>query len=192
MLRTWPTLLDRGHVSVGVYVARAAAVSQFTDRILAIRVFRLLVRAGFIVTRMAAGTVRLESRVSPRNNFGIGLVTLGTEQVAAVIQRFERCRSMAELIRQPGSRVVAAVAFDSRNEVSGVFTGRGCAVMAGRTGAQYLAMVNIQHRRPCCGHVTGFAHIGGQGVLRVLAGGDYAVVATNAIARDIGVIVIRR
>ena len=99
MLRTWPILLNRRHVSVGVYMTRAAAVSQFTDRIRAIRVFRLLVRAGLVVTGMTAGTVRLECRISPRNNFGVGLMTGGAEQITAMIQRFERCGPVTEFVR---------------------------------------------------------------------------------------------
>ena len=99
MLRTWPILLDRSQVGVGVYVARAAAVSQLTDRILAIRVFRLLVRAGLIVTRMTAGTVRLERRISPRNDLGVGPMTGGARQVAAMIQRLKRRRSVTEFVR---------------------------------------------------------------------------------------------
>ena len=85
---------------------------------------------------------------------------------------------------------MAAVALHRRTEVTGIFARRVYAVMAGRAGAKYLGMINIEYGRPCRGRVTVFAHIGSQGMLRVLASRDRAVVATETIARDVGVVVV--
>lgn len=53
-------------------------------------------------------------------------------------------------------------------------------------------MIDSRHRRPNCNAVTVFANVCRQYVLRVLAGGNRAVVAAHAIADDIRMIEIRR
>ena len=87
---------------------------------------------------------------------------------------------------------MAAVALHRCTEVTGILARRVHAVMAGRAGAKYLGMINIEYGRPCRGRVTVFAHIRRQGMLRVLGSRNSAVVATETVTRDIGVIVIRR
>ena len=42
------------------------------------------------VIRMTTGTIRLERRISPVDDFRIGLMACGTLQIAAVVQRFVR------------------------------------------------------------------------------------------------------
>jgi len=56
------------------------------------------------------------------------------------------------------------------------FTPGDAAVMAGRTVAQYLVVIDAFERRPGAGAVTGFAVIGGQRMGRGFTGRRGAVV----------------
>ena len=93
---------------------------------------------------------------------------------------------------QPGICHVADVALLVGNEVSIVLTCRRIAVMAGRTGTQHLRMVDYRYGRPGRRGVAVLTHICRRHVCRVFAGRVGAVVAADAVARDIHVIEIRR
>lgn len=97
-------------------VTRPGAVAIFTDCLIA--AIRTLMFIGPVVPGMATSTVRLERRILPRNGLGVRLVTLGTLQVAAMIQWLIGQRRMTELVRCKRVGVVALVAFLLRYEVT--------------------------------------------------------------------------
>ena len=99
MLRARPVLLNRGQAAVCVHMTCAAAIPQLADRIADIGVFVFLVWAGLVVTRVAAGTIRLECRVSPCYDFSVRLVAIRTLLRAAMIQRLVRRSRVAEIVR---------------------------------------------------------------------------------------------
>ena len=66
------------------------------------------------------------------------------------------------------------------------------AVMTGAAGAQYLGVVDRENRRPHIAAVTVFANIARLYVRGALARGFGAVVAAEAVARDVDMIEIRR
>ena len=99
MFRARSALLNRGQAAICVHMACAAAISQFADRIADIGILVFLVWAGLVVTGVAAGTIRLECRVSPCYDFSVRLVTIRTLRRAAMIQRLVRCSRVAEIVR---------------------------------------------------------------------------------------------
>ena len=94
--------------------------------------------------------------------------------------------------RQPGNRRMAVVAGIAAGDVGRVFTGRRDAIMAGATGAQYLGVIDGKRRYKHIGAVAILADIGRLYVCRGLAGGVGAVVAVDAVARDVDVIEVGR
>ena len=86
---------------------------------------------------------------------------------------------------------MAEVAFYSGNKVARVLADRGCAVVARRTGAEHLCVVNVEHRRPNCRRVTVFTNVGRKSVLWILASRDSAVVTADAVTRYVRMIVGR-
>lgn len=173
-------------------MACARTVSEFADRILGVRVFDLLVRTLFVISRVAATAVRLEGGVLPGNDFGIVLMAVGAGQVAAMVKWFERRRHVTEVVGQESISVVAAIAFHSRNKVTRVLADCGRAVVAGGTGAKHLSVVYICYRYPRRRHMAVFADFRCQRVLWILARRNRAVVTTDTIASDVRVIEIRR
>ena len=69
-------------------MASTGAVPQFARRVLDVRVFALLVWPRLVVARMTTRTVGLECRILPGDELGVGLVTPGALQVAAMILWF--------------------------------------------------------------------------------------------------------
>lgn len=137
---------DRREGGVGVLMAGASAVRYLTDGIFDFRrrdsvLDDLLVRLQLVVARVAARTVRLKCSEPPGNDFRVGLVTIGTRQVAAVIERFVgQCR-VSEVRRDPRVGVVAQAAFLCRQKVPRILSGRGNTIVTGQTGPQNLIMI---------------------------------------------------
>lgn len=112
-------------------------------------------------------------------------------QVAAMVLRFVGQPSVTEIGREPGTGAVAQTAILSGVEVPWILTCRCCAVMAGRAGTQYLSVIDQNHGRPHGWTVTVFADVGRRRVSRTFTGGVGAIVAADAVPRDIRVIKVR-
>ena len=192
VFRARPVLLDRRHITVCVNVTGTGTVPEFAYRIGDIRIFVLLVRARLVVARVTAGTIRFECRILPNNDFRVTLVALGALQLASMILRLVRQGGMTIVRGLPRVGVVAGVALQRSVEVIRVLADRCYAIVAGRTGAEYLRMIDGQlWRKHICG-VAVFTHIGRQNMCRVFADCIRAVVAAKTVACDVYVIKIRR
>lgn len=66
-------------------------------------------------------------------------------------------------------------------------SGRINAVVAGHAVANYVHMVEVC-RHPCVGRVAVIAVVAAGDMVDVLAFGDYAIVATDTVAENLGVI----
>lgn len=84
---------------------------------------------------------------------------------------------------------MAGVAFNGSYKVAIVLASRDRTVVAGRTGAEHLSVINGKHRCPDCRCMTVLTHVRGQRMLWVLAGRNCAVVTTDAIAHNIRVVI---
>lgn len=145
-------------MEAALLVTGTCTVAVLADRLVA--AIARLVFAGTIVAGMAARTVRLERRILPGNDLGVLLMTVCASQVAAMIQWFKRRRSVTELVRCKRNGVVAAVAFLSRAKMAVILAECNDAVVAGRTGAQNLRVIDRKHRRPYSRCMTVFAYVG--------------------------------
>ena len=85
---------------------------------------------------------------------------------------------------QPGRHVVAGVA----DPGSGHMVRRIIRVVTGFAGANDMIVIHFSHRGKASGIVAGPANIAGINVIRCLAGGDSAVMATLTNSDDLGVI----
>jgi len=85
--------------------------------------------------------------------------------------------------------VVAGIA---TGDMSRVFASRNGAVMAGAAGAYHLRMIDGKRGRKHVGGMAVFANVGGLYVCRGLAGGVGAVMAVDAVTRDVNVIEVGR
>jgi hypothetical protein len=150
MFRSRAILLDRCEIGIGIHVAGTGAVAKLTSGILNIRVLRFFVRAGFVITRVATGTVRLECRELPVNNLGVALVTFCASQIIPVILRLVRQARMAIVNWRPGIRVVTQTAILRRIEMPRVLSRRKRTVVARRAGPKHLVVVHVRH---WCPHV---------------------------------------
>ena len=91
----------------------------------------VLIYSRAIVVEVTACTIRLIRRRRPLHDFRVRHVALGTGQVAGVIQRLVDQACVHRVVRNPGVRVVTYIAFLSRDEVAGVFSGSGVSVVTG-------------------------------------------------------------
>ncbi len=137
---------DRREGGVGVLMAGASAVRYLTDGIFDFRrrdsvLDDLLVRLRLVVARVAAGTGRLKCRELPGNEFRVGLVAIGTRQVAAVILRLVGQHRVSEVRWRPCIGVVARIAFLCRQKMTRILAGRGITIVTGQTGPQNLIMI---------------------------------------------------
>ena len=107
-----------------------------------------------------------------------------TDAIARDIGVIERCRNPAV----GRMTIVASVA--ARN-VRRILAQRDGAVMAGRTGTDYVCVIHPIGRRKKYGVMAILAKIIGQNVIDILANGIRSVVTAEAIAREIGVIDVR-
>jgi len=172
-------------------MAGAATIAELAGRISSIGILMLFVRSRFVIACVTAGAVRLKGGELPVYDFGIVLMTSGTQKVAAVILRLIRQAGMAVICRRPGNRAVAQAAVLRRIEVTRVLTGRDRAVVAGRTGSKYLIVVHRGDRLPDSRVVAVFANIGRLHVQRAFTGSFGAVVAAEAVVHDVDVVKIR-
>lgn len=171
-------------------MARARAITILTDSFVATISGFMLVWP--VVACMAARTVRLESGVLPGNQIGILRMTFGTLQVALMILRLVCQRRVPIIGWRPRVRDVADVTLNTGVEVTGILTRCRHSVVTGRAGPQYLAVVNGENGREHIRRMAVFTYVGRLYVCRVLARSVRAVMAAEAVARNIHVIEIRR
>ena len=95
---------------------------------------------------------------------------------------------MVERRRYPAIGRVAVVTGVATREMPGMLAGGYGAVVAGRAGTEHLRVVYTIGRRPLHRGMTVFAHVARRHVRRPLAGRVNAIVATEAITRDIRMI----
>jgi len=152
----------------------------------------VFVYAGLVVTGVAARACGLVARRRPVDRFRIVLMALGAKEVAAVILRFIRESRVPVVGRNPRIRAVAQTAVLYGIEVAGVLPGGQRAVVAGRTGAENLVVIDRRHWCPGRCAVAILANIGRLDVGRSLANGICTVVATKAIIHDVDVVKVGR
>ena len=99
---------------------------------------------------------------------------------------------MVEIGRYPGHCCMTVIAVIAAGDMSRMFTGRDQAVMARRTDSKYLCVIYRVGRCPENIVVAVLANIGCVYMRWVLTGGTCAVMTIDAVARDVGMIEIRR
>lgn len=171
-------------------MTRTRAVTQLAHCVLGVAVF--FVWPGFVVVRMATGTIRLKGRTPPIDDLGVRLVALRAPQVTPVILRLVWQRDVAVVRWRPCVRDVAGVAFLRGVEVTRVLSRRRSAIVTGCTRAKHLRVIDRHHGREHVRRMAVFTDIGRQWVRGVLAGRIRAVVATDTVSRNVYVIEIRR
>ena len=119
-------------------------------------------------------------------------MAVGARQVAAMVLGFVGQRHMTIVRRCPRAGDVAGIAFLDGTEVIRVWAGRFNTIVTGRTGTQYLVVIDGDYRCPGRAAVTIFTNTRRLYVLRSLSGRNRAIVAAYAIARGICVIEVRR
>jgi hypothetical protein len=87
---------------------------------------------------------------------------------------------------------MAVIAVVTAGDVSRVLAGRRDTVMAGAAGTHHLCVIHGSHWRKHIGVVAVFADIRRLHVCQILASGFDAVVAANAVTRDVHVVKGRR
>jgi len=190
------TLRHHSPVPVGVadameaalLVTGAGAVTILTHCLIAI--IRALVFVGAVIASVTASTVRLERGILPNDDFTVVLMAVNTGQVGAMVQRLKRCCGMTKIVWHEGVGVVTEIALQRGYEVISILAIRRGAVVAGRTGAKHLRVIDIQHRLPHGWGMAVFTNVRCKYVLRVLAGCNRTVMTADAIAGYVGVIVI--
>ncbi len=140
---------------------------------------------------MTTTTIRLERRVLPVHNLGIALMTFGALKIVAVILRLIRQARVAVISGRPCIRRVAQTTVLRGIEVPWIHAGSLRAVVAGRTGAQDLVVVDCRHRRPDGAAVAVLADVGCLHMRGALAGRVGAIVTAEAIVDDVGMVEVR-
>ena len=86
---------------------------------------------------------------------------------------------------------MASVTFLLRNKVALVSPGRFYTIVAGRTGPEYLIVIDLEYRHPGCRCMAVFTDTCREHVLWMLSGCGRAVVTADAIIRGVGMIIVR-
>ena len=113
-------------------------------------------------------------------------------EIAAVIQWLVKQAAMHIDMRNPGRRCVAVVALMNGIEVPDIRTRCRVAIVAGRTYANYLVVIDRRRRRPGRRRMAIFANDTGIHVIEVFPRGNGAVVTFVAIPGDIHMVEIGR
>lgn len=148
MLWSGAVFLDRCHRSIFIHMAGAGTVPELTRRIFGVRALRFLVRPGFIVAGVASGAVGLKCRELPVHELGVGLVTVGAIEISAVVLRFVGQTDVTIVGGRPCIGDMADIAVFHGIEMGRVLTGREDPVVAGRTGAKNLIVIDGYDWRP--------------------------------------------
>jgi len=148
----------------------------------------VLIDAGFVVIGMTAGAGGRVARRRPVHRVRVGIVAVRAIEIRAMIERLVGQPRVTEIGRRPTIRGMALTAIHGSIEVALVLAGGIRAVVAGCTGAQHLVVVYGSHRRPDDRCVARLADVGRLYVRRALARGVCAVVTTETIVDDVGVV----
>lgn len=141
---------------------------------------------------MAACASGLVAGRRPVDRLGVGAVTFCAVEVATVVQRLICKCGVTVIRRSPGIRNVASITLLRRTEVTRVRASCYYAVVAARTRAKHLGVINRKYGRKHIGGVAVLTDIRRLRVPRIFAGCVRTVMAAKAIASDIDVIKIRR
>ena len=115
-------------------------------------------------------------------------MTLGTQEITAVIKRFVGQPRMPVISRQPASWAVAKATILRGIEVPGIHAGSRGAIVAGRAGPQNLSVVNGDNRCPDIRAVAILTNIGCEWVQWTLADRVCSVVAADTVVDDVRVV----
>ncbi len=152
----------------------------------------MIVLVCLVVIGVAARAIGFVSGRPPVDGLRVGSVTSRTVKVATVVLRLIGESSVTVIGRSPGIRNVAGIAFLRRAEVSRVCASCNDTVVAGRTRAKHLGVIDGQYGRKHVGRVAVLTDIRRLRVGRIFAGRICAVMAANTVARNIYMIEIRR
>ena len=119
-------------------------------------------------------------------------MAVGALGVAAVIQWFVKKTGVHIDVRNPRGGRVAFVAFVNRDEVLAIRARCSNSIMAGRTYADYLVVIDSGRGRPGRRRMAAFANVTGIHVIGTLARRFCAVVALDTVSDDTHVIEICR
>ena len=119
-------------------------------------------------------------------------MAVGALGVAAVIQWFVKKTGVHIDVRNPRGGRVAFVAFVNRDEVLAIRARCRVAIVAGRTYADYLVVIDSGRGRPGRRRMAALANVTGIHVIDILARGFGAVVALDTVADDVHVVEIGR
>ena len=103
----------------------------------------VVVTLTFEIIGVASGTIRLIHRERPINDLLVNLVTLGTSEIATMVEGFIDQADVPVDMRQPGICRVADIALLVRHEMAVVLARCRIAVMAGRAGTQHLRVIDV-------------------------------------------------
>jgi len=152
----------------------------------------VLVDTWSIGIEMTSGTVGLVHGCLPENDVGIVPVAVGALGVAAVIQWFVKKTGVHIDVRNPRIRRVAVIAFMNGSEVPEIRASCRGAIVAGRTYADYLVVIDSRRGRPGRRRMAALANVTGIHVIGTLARRFCAVVALDTVSDDTHVIEICR
>lgn len=147
---------------------------------------------GSVVAGVATRTIGLKCRELPGDHFRVALVTIGTREIAAMILRVIRQRRVLVIRRRPSVVVMTHIALFRGAEMVLILTRRLHTIVAGCARSEHLRVIYRHDRRKHIGRMAVFADIRCLHVRRILSRRIRAVMAANAIARNVDVIEIRR
>jgi hypothetical protein len=178
---------DRAHGAVGVNVAGAAAVSEFSGRVVH-RHWPLKLDVGHrpVIGGVATSTIGLVSRRFPRDGLSVGGVAAGAFERAAMVRIPRRCVSVGH--RRPSRGSVAELAGLCGDEVPGRLARSRRPIVASRARRGDARVVHARAGKADGALVTGLARRAGDDVFRRLADGRRAVVTGCASADGTGVV----
>lgn len=176
-------------MEAALLVTGPGAIAVLADRFRPATCRFVLIRP--VVARVTARAVRAERRVLPGDGLGIGFMAGRTLQITPVVLRLVGQGGMTIVCRRPTVGAVAHIALQCRTEVVGVLAGGNRTVVTGRTGTEHLGMIDRYHGRKYVGRMAVLADVCRLRMGRVFTRRVGAIVATEAITRDIYMVEIR-
>ena len=106
----------------------------------------VFVYAGLVVTGVTACAIGLVARRRPVDHFRVVLMALGAKEVVAMILRLIRQAGVSVVGRYPRIRAVAQTTVLHSIEMARILPGGQGSVVAGRTGAENLVVIDRRYR----------------------------------------------
>ena len=119
----------------------------------------VFVYAGLVVTGVTACAIGLVAWGRPADHFRVVLMALGAQEVVAMILRLIRESRVPVVGRYPRIRAVAQTTVLHSIEMARILPGGLRPIVAGRTGAENLVVIDRRYRRPNRRVVTILANI---------------------------------